>query len=122
MKIKILNLTGLDTLFFSNFFHSHLRMRIQGGILCLGKQEITICIKNYIANSILIIFFFLNVNKKKKKILFHIEFARIFRYLRFHILSIFSFQYLSFFFQNSIFKSWNNAEFKCLFLYFFSIV
>ncbi|KAL5642599.1 hypothetical protein ACJX0J_003729 [Zea mays] len=33
----------------------------------------------------------------------------------------FSFQYLSFFFQNSIFKSWNNAEFKCLFLYFFSI-
>ncbi|KAL5646075.1 hypothetical protein ACJX0J_002515 [Zea mays] len=34
----------------------------------------------------------------------------------------FSFQYLSFFFQNSIFKSWNNAEIKCLFLYFFSIL
>ncbi|KAL5645172.1 hypothetical protein ACJX0J_002322, partial [Zea mays] len=60
-------------------------------------------------------------NEMLKKILNKTSGQEFFRYLRFHILSIFLFN-IFLFFSEFIFKSWNNAEFKCLFLYFFSIV
>ncbi|KAL5642908.1 hypothetical protein ACJX0J_000298 [Zea mays] len=133
MKIKILNLTGLDTLFFSeekkdlestfSFAFSLIKITQSKSNYLLYKNEMlrlfwqAACIKiilQFHFNYIL----FSNVNKKRRKFWFFLSKIRyrlkdnqIFFLFSGQVSKVnFSFQYLSFFFQNSIFKSWNNAE------------